>query len=110
MVRSLRTSALVTMHAMMGTRPDWKSEHPHPLPVAATKGPGPKIFGECRRKNWYSDGSYCPLRWWPSPISIAEARADYIAWWRGLVQLAGTEAERARCVVAGGAGNAVARN
>jgi hypothetical protein len=87
MVRSLRASALVTMHAKMGTRPDWKSEHPHPLPVAAERGPGPKIFGECRRKNWYSEGSYCPLRWWPSPLSIAEARADYVVWWRALVQL-----------------------
>ena len=90
LVRSLRTSALVAMHAAMGTRPDWKSEHPHPLPVAAERGPGPKIFGECRRRNWYSEGSYCPLRWWPSPISIAEARADYLAWWGGLVALAGT--------------------
>src|SRR5215471_14721459 len=29
LVRTLRTSALVTMHAKMGTRPDWREEPPH---------------------------------------------------------------------------------
>ena len=47
-----------------------------------------KLVGECKGRNWYSTGSYCPLRWEPCPITIAEARADYLAWWRGLDQLA----------------------
>lgn len=87
-VRTLRTNALVVMHASMGTRPDWHEDPPVPEPVPAPRGPGCAIVGECRRKGWYSDGSYCPLRYWPSPISIAQARADYLAWWRGLARLA----------------------
>ncbi len=94
LVRSLRTSALVTMHAVMGTRPDWRSEPPQPVPVPAAHGPNPAIVGECRGRNWYSTGTYCPLKWWPSPITIAEARADYLAWWRGLNMLLGVQLER----------------
>jgi hypothetical protein len=88
LVRSLRTSALVIMHASMGTRPDWREEHPHPEPMPAARGTGCMVVGKCERKGWYSAGSYCPLRWWPSPVTIAEARADYLAWWRGLDVLA----------------------
>ncbi len=87
LVKTLRTSALVIMHAKMGTRPDWRSAPPQPLRIPALKGPNAMIVGECRGKSLYSAGSYCPLRWTPSPIGIAEARADYLAWWRGLVQL-----------------------
>lgn len=86
-VKTLRTSSLVTMHAKMGTRPDWRSEHPQPCPTPAAKGPNAAIVGECRGKNAYSFGSHCPVRWSPSPLSIAEARADYLAWWRGLKRL-----------------------
>jgi len=88
LVRSLRTAALVTQHAHMGTRPDWMPELPRPRHVPAARGSGPAIVGECRGRNWYSTGSYCPLSYEPSPISIAEARADYLAWWRGLDALA----------------------
>jgi hypothetical protein len=94
MVRSLRTSSLVVMHAKMGTRPDWRSEPPQPEPVPAAHGPNPAIIGECRGRNWYSIGTYCPLKWWPSPISIAEARADYLAWWRGLNMLLSVQLEK----------------
>lgn len=87
-VRTLRTTALVTMHAKMGTRPNWREDTPHPLPTPARHGPNAKIVGECFGKGRYSEGSHCPIRWWPSPITIAEARADYLAWWRGLDQLA----------------------
>lgn len=86
-VRTLRTSALVTMHASMGTRPDWREEHPQPLPVPAVRGPNPMVMGKCLRKGIYSEGSYCPLRWWPSPTAVAAARADYLVWWRGLREL-----------------------
>jgi hypothetical protein len=90
LIHSLRTSALVTQHAILETRPDWKCEPLKPQHVPSTKGPYPKIVGECRGRNYYSTGSYCPLRWQPSPLSIAEARADYLAWWRGLARLAST--------------------
>lgn len=86
-VKTLNTAALVTMHARMGTRPDWRSKHPEPGPTPAPKGPNAAIVGECRGKNIYSFGSHCPVRWSPSPMSIAEARADYLAWWRGLKRL-----------------------
>jgi hypothetical protein len=87
LVRSLRTAALVTRHAVMETRPDWIVEVPKPHHVRSNKGPHPAIVGECKGRNYYSTGSYCPITWEPSVISIAEARADYLAWWRGLQQL-----------------------
>lgn len=90
MVRSLRTAALVVMHAKMGTRPDWEEDEPRPGRTKAAKGPHPAIVGECHGRNVYSLGAYCPVTWDPSPISIAQSRADYLAWWRGLKHLAET--------------------
>lgn len=90
MVASLKPSALVTMHAIKGNRPDWIEEAPLPKPTPAEKGTNAKIFGECRGKNLYSYGAYCPLRWTPPPLSIVTSRADYVAWHDGLVQLAET--------------------
>lgn len=88
MVRTLKTSALVTMHAKMGTRPDWYDDPPRPYQTRASRGSKPAIVGECWGKAAYSPGSHCPLTWDPSPISVAETRADYLAWWRGLAVLA----------------------
>lgn len=90
MVRSLRTAALVVMHAKMGTRPDWYGETPQPQQTLARRGPGVELVGRCKGKNLYSAGSYCPLRWEPAPLEIAEGRADYAAWWRGLEILSQT--------------------
>lgn len=87
LVRTLRPAALVTAHAYLGTRPDWHTDPPRPQSVPSTRGHGPKIVGECKARNWYTTGSYCPLVWEPSAIEVAEARADYLAWWRGLVRL-----------------------
>lgn len=89
-VGSLNTAALVTMHARMGTRPDWYDEKPRPVMVMALKGPHAMIVGECKGRNLYTAGSYCPLRYEPSPLSILAARAEYIAWHAGLVKLAET--------------------
>jgi hypothetical protein len=86
----LRTGALVTVHAVKGSRPDWIEESPEPSPVPASKGPNAMIIGECRGKNLYSIGAYCPLRWSPSPLSIVTSRAEYIAWHSGLTNLANT--------------------
>lgn len=91
MVRPLRTAALVTMHAKMGTRPDWRDAVPWASPVPSAKDHcRPMLVGECRGRNHYTTGSYCPLRWEPSPITIALARAEYAAWHRGLHALCQT--------------------
>lgn len=90
MVGGLRTAALVTMHAIKGTRPDWHDEPPKPLKTLAERGPNAKIIGECKGKNLYSAGSHCPLRWSPSPLSIVSSRAEYVAWHDGLTKLAET--------------------
>jgi hypothetical protein len=104
MVRTFRTSALVTMHAGMGDRPDWIEDRPKPYRSQPERGYGVKIVGECRGKNHYSTGSYCPLQWLPSPITIADARADYLAWWRGLAaSRANAGARCSRRPAAGGA-------
>lgn len=88
MVGGLRTAALVTMHAIKATRPDWNEEPPRPVPTPAARGPNAMVFGECKGKNLYSLGAYCPLKWSPSPLSIVSSRAEYVAWHHGLVQLA----------------------
>lgn len=88
MVGGLRTAALVTMHAVKGTRPDWVEESPKPFAVPALKGTNAMINGECRGRNLYTAGSCCPLRWEPSPLSIVSSRAEYVAWHRGLETLA----------------------
>jgi hypothetical protein len=90
MVGSLRTSALVTMHAVRGTRPDWIEDTPNPEMIPALKGPNAMIVGECRGRNLYSIGAYCPLKWSPSPLSILSSRAEYVAWHHGLVELSRT--------------------
>jgi hypothetical protein len=89
MVRSLRTAALVTMHAGMGTRPDWRSDPPRPVRVPSKQDASrPMLVGVCHGANRYSPGSYNPLQYEPSPMSIAVDRAEYCAWHRGLVTLA----------------------
>jgi hypothetical protein len=90
LVGGLRTGALVTMHAVKESRPDWREEGPLPYPVAAATGSNAAVVGECRGKNLYTLGSYCPLRWEPSPLSIVMGRAEYVAWHHGLDQLART--------------------
>lgn len=90
MLGGLRTSALVTMHAIRGTRPDWVEDSPEPSMIPALKGPNAMIVGECKGKNLYSAGSFCPLKWSPSPMSIVSSRAEYVAWHNGLNRLANT--------------------
>jgi hypothetical protein len=88
MVGGLSTKVLVTSHAIRGDRPDWREEPPMPRMVQAMKGPNAAIVGECRGRNLYTIGSYCPLKWEPSPVMILQSRADYLAWHRGLTTLA----------------------
>lgn len=88
MLGTLRPAALVTQHAIRANRPDWFNQEPRPQMVPALKGPNARIEGECKGRNLYSTGSYCPLQWEPSPASVILARADYAAWWNGLNTLA----------------------
>jgi hypothetical protein len=81
---------LVRHYAVMMTRPKWDIGCPEPGPSIPEGGNKPMLVGECRGKNLYSAGSYMPLRYEPSPITIAHARADYAAWRFGLTQLAAT--------------------
>lgn len=89
LVGGIKTRVLLTMHAIKGTRPDaWQEDGPKPSMIMASRGTGPSIVGECRGRNLYSTGSYCPLEWSPSPLSIVQSRADYFAWHDGLTKLA----------------------
>ncbi len=89
--RPLRTSALITMCARMDSRPNWREDNPRPHFVPQPKDAGrPSIVGECKGRHRYTAGSYCPLRWFPSPVTIAMSRAEYVAWHHGLVTLART--------------------
>lgn len=90
MVAGIRTDVLVAMHAIKGSRPEWYEEQPKPKRVQAERGVNAKIIGECRGKDLYTVGSYCPLRYDPSPMSVVHSRADYAAWHRGLVVLSET--------------------
>ncbi|HXJ59421.1 MAG TPA: hypothetical protein VNU68_22485 [Verrucomicrobiae bacterium] len=90
MVGGLCTGALVTMHAVRGTRPDWIEDSPKPERVPAASGPNAMVVGDCRGRNLYSIGSYCPLKWEPSPLSIVSSRAEYVAWHDGLTRIAET--------------------
>jgi hypothetical protein len=60
------------------------------LQTPAAHGRRPKIVGECRGRNLYTAGSYCPLRWSPSPIEVVLGRADYRAWRAALIALCET--------------------
>jgi len=87
LVGGIKTAVLVTAHAIKGTRPDWSDEQPRPEMVPAARGTHATVVGECRGKNLYTTGSYCPLEWSPSPLSVVMGRADYFAWHQALVRL-----------------------
>lgn len=101
-------AAAVVVHARMGSRPLC---HPPAFECGPVVGPNgkPKVlvtiteihdgaFGpvpETRdepapatRAGQYPRGAFCPLDWTPSPQSVVDERADYLAWWVALDQLA----------------------
>lgn len=99
MVGSVQTSALVQSHASQGTRPSWYPQRPKCYQTPSRDPSRPMLVGECRGKDLYSTGSHNPLSWYIkidrmlnnrfiTPLMIAQARADYIGWWRGLSMLA----------------------
>lgn len=89
MLGGLKSKVLVTTHAIKGTRPEWREDEPEPhmVPSHGRGGTIAAIVGECRGKNLYSTGSYCPLSWSPSPLSIVSSRIEYFAWYEGLIRL-----------------------
>lgn len=90
MVGGFKTGVLVTTHAIKGTRPDWDDEQPRPQMTPMPRGPNAMIVGECRGKNLYTAGSYCPLVWSPSALTIISGRIEYFSWYQGLVRLSDT--------------------
>lgn len=91
LVRPLHTAALVTSNAVQKRRPDWQEERPRPHRVPAERGkPMPKLVGECKGKDRYTTGSYCPLQWDPTAMDVAAVRAAYVCWHHGLTLLAET--------------------
>ena len=77
---------LIVMHASAGTRPHW---WPQPIRVLPTRdGSRVRIIGECKGRDRYTTGSYCPLRFEPPLATVAHARAEYAVWFGALVHLA----------------------
>lgn len=87
LLNTINLSALVTRHAIKGTRPDYWDEQPTVQRTIAKHNGGVALVGECKGRNIYSTGSYCPLQWSPSPLSIITSRAEYALWHHGLVAL-----------------------
>lgn len=87
-IASTNVTALVHMHAINRSRPFFNNETPKPSMIAADRGRGAKLIGECKGKNLYETGSFCPLSWWPSPLQVALDRAEYLLWHRALTTLA----------------------
>lgn len=88
LIASTNRTALVQKHAVFRSRPEWRHEDLTVEGVAA--GRGFALVGECRGKNLYTEGSYCPLRYTPSPLQIVLDRADYLLWHQALTTLAET--------------------
>jgi len=81
-------SAWVTQHAVLGMRPAWELPAPKGFPRMASKGPHPIVVGSNISKNYYTEGSYCPLDWDPTGSDIAEACGYWVTWRDALVELA----------------------
>lgn len=98
----------VVVHARMRNRPAWcptefgcgpsigPNGKPRVLVTVAeihegAFGPVTETLSEparATRAGRYPDGAACPLAWQPSPQSVVDERAEYVAWWVGLDQLA----------------------
>jgi hypothetical protein len=90
MVGSFFPKTLVTVHAMAASRPDWRDKDPAPHKVMSDNGRDVRVEGRCEGRNRYSAGSFCPLKYEPSPESVVLARADYVVWLEALHELAAT--------------------
>ena len=90
--RTFDRSALVQLHARMGTRPDWDTGLDVAPVMAANNRPlvrwidqrGRTVSGS-KRGGWYSAGAVCMLKYSPALSEIAHARLEWIVW-RGALQ------------------------
>jgi hypothetical protein len=73
-----QTSALVQVHARMGTRPRW-DVGPLRLVRILGKNHKPVVHGVTRGRR-YAAGAYCPLQLDPPPQEIVSARFEYFVW------------------------------
>lgn len=104
--------SLVMCHAMQSTRPKWEFETPSPYPITISERNAAGAYRERTRvvgvdgdgevidlkphRSARARGLYdlafaprSPLQWGdPSPLAVAEARAEYLAWHDALTHLA----------------------
>ncbi len=109
MSSTFNPQAIVVNNAAQGKRPNWRFDAPKPHQrfVQTTGRPRPLVYGidtaddliELKRNEGRArkrDGEYTitlsprsPLEWCdPSPLAIAEARVEYMAWHRAISTLA----------------------
>lgn len=77
-----QTRALISMHAQMGTRPEWDVGEIKPQRTLGRNGK-PIVHG-ITPGGRYGDGALCPLQLNIDPLVIANARGEYAAWRAGL--------------------------
>jgi hypothetical protein len=80
---SFQTSALVMLHAQLGSRPPWDVGAIRPARIIGGNN-RPVVVG-ITPGGRYGDGAYCPLQLNIDPRLIANARGEYAAWRAGLV-------------------------
>lgn len=80
-----QTRALLTMHAQMGTRPQWDVGEIKPARVIGRNGK-PVVHG-ITPGGRYSEGAFCPLGLNIDACTIANARGEYAAWRNGLAKV-----------------------
>ncbi len=79
-------SALIQLHARMGTRPQWD---PGEVTVCAMRGRnGKPVVVGLTPGGRYAEGSYCPLEIVPSLREIAHDRVEWFVWHETLLELA----------------------
>lgn len=89
-----RSAVLVTIHAKMATRPaPWEG----PICVLPVRDGSRvrvvgKSYGRASNGRWryYTEGSYCPLRFEPSLSEVAWSRSEWTCWRDGLIELQGS--------------------
>jgi hypothetical protein len=88
-----RSAVQVIIHAWKGTRPEPFRGSPSVFPVrdgSRVKIVG-KSYGRSANGKWryYTEGSFCPLRYQPTIEEIAASRDEWMLWHAGLVTLVG---------------------
>jgi hypothetical protein len=103
-------ASLLRQHGRHGDTPDICDVIPHPEPVRRIRNRRERIVEDAilpgnshmEAREWHDAATgaatttwveisypYCPLRYFPCPATVLEARVEYCAWWRALAVLAG---------------------